>query len=63
MRNTVKGWIEEDKKKAREEGIKEGIIQIIRNLVDGGFSIDDISKATKISKEKINKMLSKEGER
>lgn len=55
MRDIVKEW--------REEGIKEGIMQVIRNLVDGGFSIDDISKATKIPKEKINKMLRKEGER
>ena len=42
--------------KGKEEGIKENCVQIIKNMLENKFSIDSIIKATKMSKEDIEKI-------
>ena len=49
--------LEKAEEKGIEKGITEGKIQIVQNMREAGFSISDIAKATKLSLDKINKML------
>ena len=39
-----------------KEGIKEGTIRIAKQLKKMGFKIEDIEKATKLSKDEIEKL-------
>ena len=52
--------IEYEKKKAREKGRKEGIKQtkeeLVKNMLNKGISISDISEITGLSKEEIEKL-------
>ena len=51
---------EKHEKSIREEGLKEGInqekIEIAKNLLKMNMKIEDISKATNLSVEKIDKL-------
>ena len=48
--------LEEGRKEGREEGQKEEKIEIAKNLKEMNFSIEDIQKATGLSKEEIEKL-------
>ena len=48
--------IEEAEQRGHEKGIKNEKISIARNLKNIGISIDDISKATSLTREEIEKL-------
>ena len=45
--------------KERQNGIAKGKIEIAKNLIKLGINVDDIVKATGLSKEKIEKLEKK----
>ena len=45
-----------EEKKGRQSGLAEGKIEIAKNLIKLGINIDDIVKATGLSKEEIEKL-------
>ncbi|HNW12546.1 MAG TPA: Rpn family recombination-promoting nuclease/putative transposase [Candidatus Rifleibacterium sp.] len=46
---------------AREEGREEGIAQVAKNLLQMGQSIEDVSKATGLSREALDKLQASDG--
>ena len=47
---------EEGMQKGIEKGIEKGIKEVVLNMLENGFDMDSISKATKLSKEEIKKI-------
>ena len=47
---------EEGKKEGKKEGIEEGLQKVVLNMLENGFDLDSISKATNLSREEIRKM-------
>ena len=46
-------------KRAKRSGIEEGKLSIIRNLLNSGMKLDEISNVTGLSKEEIEELLNK----
>ena len=42
---------------AKQEGIQEGKLSIIRNLLNSGMKLDEISKITGLSQKELNNLL------
>ena len=53
MKRVKKSGIEEGEK----SGIRKGKLSIIRNLLNSGMKLDEISKITGLSQEEINNLL------
>ena len=56
-----RGWIKRrngqtEEKKENQSGLAEGKIEIAKNLIKLGLNVDDIVKATGLSKEEIEKL-------
>ena len=48
--------LEAEREEGKKEGFKEGIISIVNNMIQNGFKIEDIVKATGLSIEEIEKL-------
>ena len=53
----LKKGLKDGKKEGIEQGIKEGSIAVARNLLSMNMKVEDISKATGLSIDEINKLL------
>ena len=51
-------WLEEGKEEGKEEGIILGVNQVALNLLQEGFTLDLIAKATKLSIAEIERLRS-----
>ena len=56
IKEGIKEGKKEGIKEGKKEGIKEGKIEIAKTMKNEGYSIDDICKITKLSKEEIEKL-------
>jgi hypothetical protein len=59
MMDTIQKGKKERLKKEVAQGIKIATVRFVKSLYDGGFSVEDIAKYAKISREQVMKILEK----
>ncbi len=57
LRELMKEEIEIDKKKSREQGMAQGMAQVILNMYNNGFTLEQITLATSKSKKDIEDVI------